>query len=178
MDNETVSEWFELYGDDVFHFLIYRIGPSDAEDLLQEVFIKALKGFSRYKGNASPKTWLFSIARNVAIDESRKRKSNKWMDTVPYDDMNEPSTDLTPEVILSANEETKCIVDCIQSLKPNYQDVIILRGIKELSVKETAAILKWSENKVKITHHRARIALNDQLRRCKDDEQTRSSQRA
>jgi RNA polymerase sigma-70 factor, ECF subfamily len=172
--NEIIADWFDLYGNDVYHFLIYRVGPADAEDLLQEVFIKALKGFNGFKENSSPKTWLFSIARNLAIDESRKKKTKKWADTVPLDTANEPKTDTSPETILDLNESTKSIYQCIQLLKPNYQDVIILRGIKELSVQETASILKWSESKVKSTHHRAKIALHEELRRCFSHEETKS----
>ncbi|MFD2044228.1 RNA polymerase sigma factor [Ornithinibacillus salinisoli] len=168
--NETISDWFEKYGNDIYHFLIYKVGPTDAEDLLQEVFIKALKGFKRFKRNSSPKTWLFSIARNVAIDEARKRKSRKWSNTVPLDKTYEPSTDLSPEAILDFNEDTQEIYQCIQKLKANYQDVLILRGIKELSIQESAKILKWSENKVKTTHYRAKIALNEELRRCAYEE--------
>ncbi|WP_047983068.1 RNA polymerase sigma factor [Ornithinibacillus californiensis] len=172
--NEIISDWFERYGNDIYHFLIYRIGPSDAEDLLQEVFIKALKGFNGFKETSTPKTWLFSIARNLAIDESRKKKSKKYADTVPLDPANEPKTDTSPETILDLNENTKAIYECIQQLKPNYQDVIILRGIKELSVQETANILKWSESKVKSTHHRAKTALQEELRRCFSYEETES----
>ncbi|MBC5636852.1 sigma-70 family RNA polymerase sigma factor [Ornithinibacillus sp. BX22] len=176
--NEIISNWFEQYGNDIYHFLLYRIGPRDAEDLLQEVFIKALKGFTSFKENATPKTWLFSIARNLAIDETRKKKAKKYATTVPLDQANEPKTVNSPEAILDLNEDTKAIYECIQLLKPNYQDVIILRGIKELSVQETANILKWSESKVKSTHHRAKIALHEELRRCFSYEETKSPRAA
>ncbi|MFS0674738.1 RNA polymerase sigma factor [Ornithinibacillus sp. 179-J 7C1 HS] len=176
--NEIISDWFERFGNDIYHFLIYRVGPTEAEDLLQEVFIKALKGFNSFKENATPKTWLFSIARNLAIDESRKKKSKKYAETIPLDHAKEPKTDTSPETILDLNENTQAIFDCIQLLKPNYQDVIILRGIKELSVQETAKILKWSESKVKSTHHRAKIALHEELRRCFSYEETESPRAA
>lgn len=175
MSHETISDWFERYGNDIYHFLIYRVGPSDAEDLLQEVFIKALKGFNSFKANATPKTWLFSIARNLAIDESRKKKTKKWASTVPLEAANEPSTDISPETIMDLNEDTKALYECIHQLKSNYQDVLILRGIKELSVQETAKILKWTESKVKSTHHRAKLALLEELRRrCFSYEETKS----
>ncbi|GGA77538.1 RNA polymerase sigma factor [Ornithinibacillus halotolerans] len=176
--NEIVADWFERYGNDIYHFLIYRVGPNEAEDLLQEVFIKALKGFHGFKKDSSPKTWLFTIARNLAIDESRKRMSKKRADTVPLDITNEPKTDTSPETILDFNEDTKQIYECIQLLKPKYQEVIILRGIKELSVQETASILKWSESKVKSTHHRAKKALQEELRRCFPYEEKRASRSA
>ncbi|MEK3990370.1 sigma factor-like helix-turn-helix DNA-binding protein [Robertmurraya sp. FSL R5-0851] len=61
--------------------------------------------------------------------------------------------------MLQENENNRLLYQAIQSLKANYRDVIILRGIKELSVSETASILHWNENKVRITYHRALKAL-------------------
>ncbi|MGP4107666.1 RNA polymerase sigma factor [Virgibacillus sp. L01] len=175
MDNkEIISDWFEKYGNDIYHFLIYRIGPVDAEDLLQEVFIKALRGFNSYQEKSNPKTWLFSIARNVAVDEVRKRKVRKWMSHIPLENTNEPETTFSPQSILDHEEEHQTIYRAIKQLKSNYQDVIILRGIKELSIAETADVLKWSKSKVRSTQHRARLALHEALRRCNDNEETRS----
>lgn len=172
MDNkDVISDWFEQYGNDIYHFLIYRVGPVDAEDLLQEVFIKALKGFTSYQEKSNPKTWLFSIARNVAVDEIRKRKVRKWMSHIPLEKTSEPETNISPHSILDQDEGHQTIYKAIKQLKPNYQDVIILRGIKELSIIETAHILKWSKSKVRSTQHRARLALHETLRRYQDNEE-------
>ncbi|WP_335870384.1 RNA polymerase sigma factor [Bacillus sp. 2205SS5-2] len=157
---EKISEWFHLYSDDVYHFLLYRMGTTEVEDLVQEVFIKAIKGIDYFNGNSSPKTWLFTIARNVAVDEMRKRKWKKW---TSFDSIQEPSDTNTPETIWSKNESQNEIYQAIISLKPTYRDVVILRGIKDLSVSETASVLKWNENKVRITYHRAKILLRKEL---------------
>ncbi|MEQ6375974.1 RNA polymerase sigma factor [Bacillaceae bacterium S4-13-56] len=167
---EIISEWFDLYGDDIFHFLLYRVGSSDAEDLVQEVFIRALKSYKHFENLSSPKTWLYSIARNVAIDEWRKRGSRKWKKLIPLDKSPEVVSYETPEFILDGNEETHRIFSAIRQLKPSYQEVTILRGVKELSIKETADILNWSESKVRSTQHRARQVLLEILRRDEDDE--------
>lgn len=156
MENKIISDWFYQYSDDIYHYLIYKLGSTDVEDLVQDVFIRAIKGFDSFKGNASPKTWLISIARHVAIDEVRKRKSAKFK-TMQIS--NSKNYENSPEMILSQMETNKELFLAIQLLKPNYRDVIILRAIKELSVGETADILNWSENKVRITFHRALKAL-------------------
>lgn len=161
--NRIISEWFEQYSDDIYHFLLYRFGSTDIEDLVQEVFIKAIKGFHAYEEKASPKTWLFSIARNVAVDEYRKRKRLNLGKMIPFEHLHEPKSENTPENILQLQKEHADLFKAIQALKPNYRDVIILRGIKELSVAETAEILKWSENKVRTTLHRARKVLLQKL---------------
>ncbi|MFC0476288.1 RNA polymerase sigma factor [Robertmurraya beringensis] len=74
MISNKISEWFYLYNKDIYYFLVYYIGSSDVEDLVQEVFIRAIKGYDTFQQKSSPKTWLFSIARHVGMDEMRKRK--------------------------------------------------------------------------------------------------------
>lgn len=162
---KIASEWFELYHDDLYHFLIYRMGTSDVEDLLQEVFIKAIKGMDKFEHKSNPKTWLFSIARNLAIDEQRKKqrerwKIEKWFQTAAA----KPNTDQATDDILQLNEENKTLYNAIQCLKPSYKDAVILRGIKELSISETASILNWNEDKVRNTYHRALKALQIELK--------------
>ncbi|MDF2789957.1 MAG: polymerase sigma factor [Neobacillus sp.] len=153
MISDKISEWFSLYNKDIYHFLVYYIGSSDVEDLVQEVFIRAIKGFDTYQKKSSPKTWLFSIARHLAIDELRKRKRLGMKQKTWFWDQQMDKE--TPEKILQLNENNKLLYQAIQSLKANYRDVVILRGIKELSVSETASVLNWNENKVRTTYHRA-----------------------
>lgn len=95
MISDTISDWFYLYNKDIYHFLVYYIGSGDVEDLVQEVFIRAIKGFDSYQEQASPKTWLISIARHVAIDEIRRRKRLRMKQDVWFWD---DETDMeTPE---------------------------------------------------------------------------------
>ncbi|MFJ5762480.1 RNA polymerase sigma factor [Neobacillus sp. NPDC093182] len=153
MNSNIISEWFYLYNKDIYHYLVYYLGSSDVEDLVQEVFIRAIKGFDTFQQKASPKTWLFSIARHLGIDEMRKRNRLRMKQMNWFRD--EQSNKETPENILQLNENNKLLYQAIQSLKVNYRDVVILRGIKELSVSETASVLNWNENKVRTTYHRA-----------------------
>lgn len=131
------------------------------EDLVQETFIKAIKFCDTFQGDSSPKTWLYSIARNVAIDEQRKRK-RRWMVSLPFMEKYEMKDEQTPEKIFELDEEKRELYQSIKTLKQTYQDVLILRGIEDLSVEETSAVLHWSENKVRVTFHRAIKALQMQ----------------
>ncbi|MBW8352029.1 RNA polymerase sigma factor [Bacillus sp. IITD106] len=150
--SSIISEWFHLYSNDVYNFLVYYTGSTDVEDLVQEVFIKVIKGLKSYKGESSPKTWIFSIARNVAIDDARKRNKKKKFS---FDEQMIMSDGETPEKIFLQNEEKQTLYTAIQKLKSNYREVIILRGIKEMTVSETAEILNWKEEKVRSTYSRA-----------------------
>ncbi|MRG88323.1 RNA polymerase sigma factor [Salinibacillus xinjiangensis] len=158
MNTSRISEWFYEYNKDIYHFLLYYVGSGDIEDLVQEVFLRAMKGLDSYQEKSSPKTWLLSIARNVGIDEVRKRKRSKVKHVIGVGKY-EPKDDQSPEKILQLNEENRILYQAIQSLRVNYRDVILLRAIKEMSVSETATILNWNENKVRITYHRALKAL-------------------
>ncbi|SEQ30498.1 RNA polymerase sigma factor [Piscibacillus halophilus] len=156
MDEELITEWFDRYADDIYRFLAYYTSSPDVEDLVQEVFIKAIDRFDSFKGNSSPKTWLFTIARNLAIDEARKRKRQDWRKLInTYQSENEQS----PEELYQLTESKSQLYEAIHKLKPTYRDVIILRGIEELSIAEAADVLKWSENKVRVTFYRALKAL-------------------
>ncbi|MCD8511248.1 MAG: RNA polymerase sigma factor [Bacillus sp. (in: Bacteria)] len=162
-DKQLISEWFHQYSNDIYHFLLYRTGSPHAEDLVQEVFIKAMGAMDTFQGNASPKTWLLSIARNVAIDHFRSQKNRFWDKLIPFEKQHEPIQGETPDSVLQLNEENKKLYNSIKELKGKYRDVLILRGIQELTVKETGEILGWTENKVRMTYHRAKDALGKEL---------------
>ncbi|WP_088103580.1 RNA polymerase sigma factor [Halalkalibacter urbisdiaboli] len=153
-----ISNWFKQYSDDVYRFLVYYTGNKDVEDLVQEVFMKALKGLDSFHHQSSPKTWLFSIARNIAIDDGRKRKIRHIKNSLIFQETVVPS----PEHILAEHEIHKALYGAIMSLRQSYRDVLILRGIKEFTVAETAAVLNWNEDKVRTTYSRALKALKKQ----------------
>ena len=155
--NKVISDWFYQYSNDVYNFLVYYTGTTDVEDLVQEVFIKVGKGLNSQKKQSSPKKWILSIARNIAIDEARKKenkisKNKKEFDEHFWIDNKQHSS---PEKIMLQTERQQELYKAIQQLKTNYRDIVILRSIKELSVKETAEILNWKPAKVRTNYHRA-----------------------
>jgi RNA polymerase sigma-70 factor, ECF subfamily len=161
---EIISEWFYLYSNDVYNFLVYYTGTTDVEDLVQEVFIKAGHGLTSYKKQATPKTWLFTIARNTAIDEARKKESKISKNSSPFDERFwEQQTTANPEHILLKSEEQRELYLSIYKLKKKFREVLILRGIQGLSVRETAQILNWKETEVRTNYHRAIKTLRLQI---------------
>ncbi|USG64794.1 RNA polymerase sigma factor [Brevibacillus ruminantium] len=151
-----IEQWFLAYNHDVYRFLVYYTGRKDIDDLVQETFIRALKAVSQTEV-ANPKTWLFAIARNVAIDEKRRAKLINWLPDIFLRHL--VSHDKTPEESLELNEDIRLLYSIINQLKRPYRDVLILRGIKGLSSKESAEVLGWSETKVNLTLHRAMKAV-------------------
>ena len=144
----------------------------DAEDVLQETFLKAYTHLDNFQGNSKFYTWLVRIAVNEALMKLRKRRSDK---TVPLDEPIDTGEDEMPREIAVwdgnpeesySREELASVLDqAIQSLKPAYRTVFILRDIEELSIEETAEALNLSISVVKSRLLRARLQLREKLTR-------------
>jgi RNA polymerase sigma-70 factor, ECF subfamily len=144
----------------------------DASDVLQETFLKAYTHLDDFQGNSKFYTWLVRIAVNEALMKLRKRRSDR---TVPLDepiDTGEDEVareiavwDQNPEDSYSREELGRILDEAIQSLKPAYRTVFILRDIEEMSIEETAEALGLSISAVKSRLLRARLQLREKLTR-------------
>jgi RNA polymerase sigma-70 factor, ECF subfamily len=156
--DSVFNELYEKYHQDVFQFLFYMVrNREQAEDLMQEVYIRVLKSYQHFEGKSSEKTWLFSIARNVAIDSFRKQKGWKQRIIEKFDWTQQQVKDEypIPEEIALQREEIQLMYKGLESCTVDQKMVIIMRYIQELSITETAEALGWTESKVKTTQHRA-----------------------
>lgn len=139
---------------DVYQYLYYFTGKREhAEDLTQEVFIRVLDALGRYEERSSVKTWILHIAKHVAIDDYRKRRVQTLFGMELLKGL--PSLLGRPEAELASKEEQLEIEQAMQKMKPHHRNVLILRGIKAYSIRETAEILGTSEAKVRVDFHRA-----------------------
>ncbi|KMJ59795.1 MULTISPECIES: RNA polymerase sigma factor SigX [Bacillaceae] len=156
--NTVFQELYEKYHQDVYQFLYYMVNNKEqAEDLVQEVYIKVLRSYDRFEGKSSEKTWLFSIAKHVAIDSFRKHKGwkNKLLETFDWNKQQVRDHAPLPEEIALQNEQVQQMYRCLDKCKVDHRLVLVLRYIQALSIQETAQILGWTESKVKTTQHRA-----------------------
>ncbi|WP_456271373.1 RNA polymerase sigma factor [Bacillus sp. AK031] len=157
-----MDELYETYFHDVYHYLLYFTNSrSDAEDLTQETFIKAFKSYERFQEKSTVKTWILSIAKRTAIDFYRKRKMISRLPDL-ISNMGK-SLDGIPDKEMDHLDDWEMLQRALSTLKPDFRNVIILRGLKEYSVKETAEILNWKETKVKVDFHREIKLLKNQL---------------
>jgi RNA polymerase sigma-70 factor, ECF subfamily len=161
--SELFQDVYEEYSDKIYGYLLLLTGKKEvAEDLTQETFLKVYKHFSEFNGDSQMFTWLVKIARNAAIDYLRRVNRLRFFSLDKFSiQSNQPS----PIEIIVKGEKTSNLYKAIKSLKLSYQEVLILRKIKEFSIRETAVILGWSESKVKITTSRAMTALKKELKR-------------
>ena len=155
---------------------IYRLAlnissdPADAEDILQNTFLKAFQHLSDFRGTARFYTWLTRIAINEGLMSLRKRRSGKL---VQLDDSTDEEDHLMPRQFvdwgpnpeeLYAQEELKEILrQAIDSLSPKRRMVFHLREVEKLSTEETAQLLDLPAGTVKARLHRARFSLRDEL---------------
>lgn len=166
MDDSVFDRLYEQYHNDVFKFLIYLTRDRDqAEDLMHEVYVRVLRAYAGFEGKSSEKTWLFSIAKNVAIDHFRKnsvRRKHAY-DKFDWEISELVSTNKSPEEFSVIKEEMKELLEALDTCTGDQKMVIHMRFIHDLSIAESADILGWTEAKVKTTQHRAIIALRNKL---------------
>ncbi|WP_342510831.1 sigma-70 family RNA polymerase sigma factor [Sporosarcina sp. FSL K6-1522] len=159
---DSISEIYRKYYGDVYRFIICFSGnQNDAEDMTQEVFIRVLNNLSKFNHSVNLKTWIFSIAKHVAIDHYRKFKFTSIFKEGFFKQLQ--SNERNPNELAEQNEIKNYVQDAISKVKPNYRVILLLRGINEFSIKETAEILNCSESKVKVDYHRALKDLNRKL---------------
>lgn len=166
MDDSVFHRLYEHYHQDVFNFLTYLTGDrNQSEDLMHEVYVRVLRAYAGFEGKSSEKTWLFSIAKNVAIDHFRKKsvRQKHQFDQFDWEQSELISSGSTPDEILSLNEEMRQLLQVLDTCTGDQKMVIVLRYFQELSIAETAETLGWTEGKVKTTQHRAIKTLQKKL---------------
>jgi RNA polymerase sigma-70 factor (ECF subfamily) len=144
----------------------------DAEDVLQETFMKAYEHLEQFKGDSKFYTWIVRIAVNQALMKLRRRKTDK---SVSLDETIDTGEDTVvreiaawgenPEQQLSREELGGILDSAIEGLEPLYRSVFVLRDIEELSTEETAEALGLSVPAVKSRLLRARLQLREKLTR-------------
>ncbi|MFA9559462.1 RNA polymerase sigma factor [Evansella sp. AB-rgal1] len=166
MDNEQklnqLEDWYRTYSDDIHRFIVYMIRDREqAKDLMQDTFVKAYSNYDSFWGE-NTKSWLFSIARNLTIDYMRKKRPISYI--TEYFHSIPDNNELSPEQSVTLNEQENEFLYSLAKLKRPYREVIILRRIQEMSIKETATILGWSEGKVKTNLKRGLDSLEKQMK--------------
>lgn len=130
----------------------------DTNDLAQEAFIKVYHNLHRFRRQSEFSTWLYRIAANVLSSHFRRRSFRRW---VPLGDRLAEAP--APDPDDGANLRRELLAQ-LPRLPARERQVVILRGLQELPVADTARILGTSENVVKVAYHSARKKLKGRLR--------------
>jgi RNA polymerase sigma-70 factor (ECF subfamily) len=169
-----LQEIFETYQPKILRYLGHLAGEEEAEDLAQEVFIKAIQSLPGFRVESSLSTWLYRIATNCAFDRIRSptfrqaARNDSNGDTGDDCDAENGGIDKIAlentapvEQQLVKKEMGKCILSYVDRLPEAYRTVLLLSDLEELSNKEIAEILELTLDSVKIRLHRARAMLRE-----------------
>ncbi|HEX5430750.1 MAG TPA: RNA polymerase sigma factor [Bryobacteraceae bacterium] len=172
-DSESFAELVRRYQNKIYRLAKHITqNDEDAEDVLQETFLKAYEHLSSFQGNSKFYTWIVRIAVNESLMKLRKRKGDR---TVPLDEPVDTGEEMVnreiavwednPEQRYSQEEMRQILDEAVETLKPDFRTVFVLRDIEELSTEETAEALGISIPAVKSRLLRARLALREKLTR-------------
>jgi len=168
-DKEEFNKLIDAYSEKLYRLAISITGNNlDAEDVLQETFIKVIRSIGSFQGKSSIYTWIYRIAVNEAIQVLRKgRNLVSSLDDEDTEDISQPkeirSWDLLPEDKIISKELKEKLDKAILQLSEKLKLVFVLRDLQDLSIQETAELLDVSEEVVKTRLLRARLALRESL---------------
>ncbi|MFA6227897.1 MAG: sigma-70 family RNA polymerase sigma factor [Patescibacteria group bacterium] len=162
---ELVARYFKaIYG---FVFGYVR-NQDEAEDLTQVTFIKAWRGIKRFDCRKNFKVWLFTIAKNTALDYLKKKKplnfsafENDEGDNMLAETLADPGP--LPDEIFERNDLSELLAEAVNNLPAQYQPVIRLHHVAGFSLSEIAEITGQPLNTVKSRHRRALLLLREYL---------------
>ena len=184
--NKSVARWFTLTGvsgaasssgsfeelamplfDSLYNFACWLTHDrTEAEDLVQETFAKALKGFSSFQAGTNFRAWIFRILRNAFLNS---RSGLKAMATVPIDEEgNEdiiPAVSDTPESILLRRSDWELVQQALEQLPVSHREVLLLCDVEEMTYQEISATLAIPIGTVMSRLSRARRALRDAVQK-------------
>jgi RNA polymerase sigma-70 factor, ECF subfamily len=166
-DPDAFGALFDRYYVPVYRFVASRVGrPSDAEDLAQLVFVKALEALPRYEARGVPfGGWLFRLARNVVIDHVRTRREHTTLDVV----VERSADEAGPDDLAERRQEMESVAHAMRRLTPEQREAIELRFFAGLSAKEAAVAMGRQEGTVRGLQFRAIAALRRDLGISEDD---------
>jgi len=152
---------------------LYRMARSilrddyEAEDVVQESFVKAFKGLVDFRSDASLSTWLARIALNEALGRKRRRRNTVQLEELERGTPGGPSPmiaqEQNPEIVTAQHQIGKLLELTIDELPDSLRTVLVMRDVEEMSTAETARLLELAEPTVKTRLHRARRALRKRL---------------
>ncbi|MEI9977781.1 MAG: sigma-70 family RNA polymerase sigma factor [Edaphobacter sp.] len=146
--------------------LVLTRNRSDAEDLVQETYLRAIPAMGRLQAHSNIKSWLFTILRNIWLNQLRQSRNGRQVSEI---DIDQYSADIQagapkdPHSSLVSMQDREQVRTAIQQLPMNFREIILLREYEELSYQEIAGVLKCPVGTVMSRLGRARSRLRTLL---------------
>ncbi len=170
-NNNAFDMLFDKYRNRIFRYVCYVYNLFSwnrdiSEDIVQEVFIKMVKGKETYNPELKFSTWLYSIARNLCINKMKSRSFMDDRNTYPLDAVYNIAASKQPDAVsnIEKNEFRKVVEQIAGELPVKYKEVFVLHELNGLPYDEIAGILGANENTIRTHFHRARNLLKEKIR--------------
>ena len=179
-DLQAFDVLVQRYKDQLLNYVFRFVGNRvDAEDIVQETFLRVYKNKHYYKEIAKFSTWVYTIAGNLAKTELRRRKRRKLFSVSNFvneeRDFDIPDTNRNPEQRVDGVIKDEIIQKAIDKLPAKFKEVIILRDIQEFAYEEISEILNIPLGTVKSRVNRGRLKLQEDLKFLLDFEPSSNS---
>ena len=178
--NKAAATWVDEHGDCLFRYALARVRkPEVAEDLVQETFLAAVRGYERFGGRSSVRSWLVGILKHKIIDHYRKAgRETSFTDLEFFSDEcsekfvsqgfwkhEEGPNEWQPDAseVMQKGEFWQTMRECLKKLPERVASVFSLREMEGVPSKEICALLAISEANLWVMLHRARMALRECL---------------
>ena len=176
----AADRWVGEHGECLFRFALVRVRkPEVAEDLVQETFLAAVRGYEKFGGRSSERSWLCGILKNKIVDHFRKLGRETSFTDMEFlsDEFSEKfvsagfwNHDKGPcewkpdaDEVMHRTEFWQTMRDCLGKLPQKVRDVFTMREMDDVPSKEICATLSISDNNLWVMLHRARMALRECL---------------
>ena len=157
------EDLYKRFFKDVYLFVLtISKDPHIAEEITQETFFRALKEIKNFQGSCSVKSWLCQIAKNLYISQLRKKTN------ISCDDdelLFQISSNINIEESYIQKEGALSLYRLVQKIEEPYKEIFLLRSVSDLSFKEIADIFNKTESWARVTYHRARLKIQDIMRK-------------
>lgn len=177
-ESANAAEWLKLYGNLLYQYALARVGNSlEAEDLIQDTFLSALKGLDGFKGEASEKNWLYSILKNKIIDHYRKKATTRvftpsfslsdtddlWFEAGGHwITQAQPANWNAGQTATEQKELQQIIERCKEVLKELQKQVFVLKYMEDQEPDFICKVLNITTTNYWVLLHRCRL----QMRNC------------
>ena len=160
-DQRAATQLVERHADAVSRFVASLGALHDAEDVVQETFVRAFGSIDGFRGDSSLRTWLFTIERRLLLD--RRRTEKRRRETIGVEEHEAVSEFDALDGVVAAETERR-VREAVERLTPTQREVFTLRVTEGLSYREIADIVGSTEGAARVHYHNAMRAVKEFLR--------------
>lgn len=151
-DSDAFGKLYDLFVNQIYRYVFYRVGEDDAEDITELVFLKTWENINQYrKGNCSFSSWLFRIAHNAVVDHYRARQATDELS----DDIEDHRKEADASLQAHRDLDQKLLNKAMAELKDHYKQILVLKYINEFNNEEISHIMGRSQASLRILQFRA-----------------------